>query len=68
VHTGGETTYGGSYRCPSGRVYAVSAAGNACDKLQGIGGKMLNCQKKAGVWSGKSVICKEKKPAGVNEA
>merc|ERR1711884_616480 len=68
VHQGGSSVYGGLYKCPSGRVYAVSASSDDCKGLQGTGGKMVNCQKKSGPWSGRSAICKEKKPAGVNEA
>merc|ERR1712150_267403 len=56
-HGKGKTKYGGYYKCPSGRVYAVGTPDNNCKYLDANGGKMLSCYKKQGPWTYRGVDC-----------
>jgi len=56
-HGKGSQTFGGLYRCPSGRVYAVGTNDHNCGYLDGKGGKMLSCYKKRGPWTHRGVDC-----------
>jgi len=50
-------TWGGDYKCPSGKVYQVADNRDYCRSLAGSGGEMLNCQPIEGPWSYRQVIC-----------
>jgi len=56
-HKKGKTVYGGLYKCPSGRVYAVGTQDVNCKYLDAKGGKMLSCYKKRGPWTYRGVDC-----------
>ena len=60
VRNGAPGGWGGMYLCPSGRKYAVADGNSACRRLNGSGGRMLNCIRRNGVWTGKAVSCASK--------
>merc|ERR1712241_598985 len=49
--------WGGYCRCPSGQVYPVGDAGDACQSLKCQGGEKVSCNNEFGEWSNKSVKC-----------
>jgi len=60
----GHMGYGGLYKCPSGRIYAVGDNNDNCKSLNGKNGTEVRCFKKKGPWSGRKVDCSKEKPGG----
>jgi len=50
-------TFGGSCVCPSGATYQVGTKNNDCKQMMCDGGKPGPCNKTAGIWSHKKVVC-----------
>ena len=50
-------TWGGEYKCPSGKIYEIGDNKDYCRSLAGKGGEMLSCYPTRGPWTRQTVDC-----------
>jgi len=55
----GVGNWGGECTCPDGKTYQVGDWNDSCESLACIGGSMKKCNRHAGAWSQRKVVCKQ---------